>query len=210
MQRQLSFVIILALPGPGASNAFHHLFEHAHDWDQYESSTSTSLTLESSALMASTVAPIIPIQTTSYASTLVTATRAAAFSVSISTTSNFVLNPTGTSAARKPTSDSSSIVAFAIIVPLVALIAFISVIVFRMYRTRKEREEAAAAAAARAKTKAIEQQIYDMESLSENFDLEKYRTTSEVKELEGAKDIPIDIPIELEAEEPDKRRYHGL
>ncbi|KAL1600598.1 hypothetical protein SLS60_006984 [Paraconiothyrium brasiliense] len=76
--------------------------------------------------------------------------------------------------------------------------------------TRKEREEAAAAEAARAKTKAIEQQIYDMESLSEKFDFEKYRTTSEVKDLGNAKDIPIDIPIELEAEEPAKRPYHGL
>lgn len=79
-----------------------------------------------------------------------------------------------------------------------------------MYRSRKEWEEAAAAAAARAKTKLIEQQIYDMETMSEKFDLEKYRTTSQVKDLGTAKDISIDIPIELEADEPQKRRYHGL
>jgi hypothetical protein len=97
-----------------------------------------------------------------------------------------------------------------------------------MYRTRKEREEAATAAAARAKTKAIEQQIYDMESISEKLKMDKYRATSEVKELGNAtyvpelgtandipelgtaRDIHMDIPIELEADEPEKRRYHGL
>ncbi|KAF2449743.1 hypothetical protein P171DRAFT_427908 [Karstenula rhodostoma CBS 690.94] len=163
--------------------------------------------------MASTIISIIPVQpishaaTFSYASTLMTATRAVAV---ISTTSDFVLSPTAGGSAQRPTSESSSTLALAIVIPLLALIAFTSVIAFRMYRTRKEREEAAAAEAARAKTKAIEQQIYDMESISEKFNLEKYRITPEVKEPRDGKDVPMDIPIELEAEEPDKRQYHGL
>lgn len=176
--------------------------------------------VEESALMASPLIPIISVpsisrastflssfsSTTSYASTLITATRAAAV---ISTTSDFVLSPSAGSSNRKPTQESSP-VAYAIVVPLIVLVVFISAIVFRMYRSRKEREEAAAAEAARAKTKAIEQQIYDMESISEKFNLENYRITPEVKEAGGGKDIPMDIPIELEAEEPEKRRYHGL
>lgn len=79
-----------------------------------------------------------------------------------------------------------------------------------MYRTRKEREETAATEAARAKTRAIEQQIYDIESISEKYNLEKYRATSDVKEMGGGKGTSMDIPIELEADEPEKRRYHGL
>ncbi|KAF9741783.1 hypothetical protein PMIN06_006229 [Paraphaeosphaeria minitans] len=167
--------------------------------------------------MASVLIPIIPLQpisrastfspTFSYASTLMTATRAVAV---ISATSGFVLSPTAGGSARRPTSESSQTIALAIVVPLIALIAFISVIVFRMYRSRKEREEAAAANAARAKTRAIEQQIYDLESISEKLNLKKYRATLEVKEVGNGKDISMDIPIELEADEPDKKRYHGL
>jgi hypothetical protein len=187
--------------------------------------------------MASVIIPIIPIQTPSYASTLVTRTRAAAVSVPTSTTSDFVLSATAGGSSRRPDSESPTTIALAMVVPLVALIAFISVIVFRMYRTRKEREEAATAAAAKAKTKAIEQQIYDMESISEKLNLDKYRITPGVKEIGNAKDLPelgtvkdgpepgtakgvhelgttkditMDIPIELEADEPEKRQYHGL
>ncbi|KAK7185033.1 hypothetical protein DPSP01_002861 [Paraphaeosphaeria sporulosa] len=167
--------------------------------------------------MASVLIPIIPLEpisraptfssTFSYASTMMTATRAAAV---IPTTSNFVLSPTAGGSARRPTPESSQTIALAIVVPLIALIAFISVIVFRMYRSRKEREEAAAAEAARAKTRAIEQQIYDMQSISEKYNLKNYQVTSDTKEVGNGKDISIDIPIELEADEPEKRRYHGL
>ena len=79
-----------------------------------------------------------------------------------------------------------------------------------MYRTRKEREEAEATEAARAKTRAIEQQIYDLESISEKYNLEKYRITPEVKDLGTGRDVAMDIPIELEADEPEKKQYHGL
>lgn len=191
----------------GASRAIYPICEY----DQNQSLDFESWTVESLASMASTIAPIIPIQTTYHASTLETATRAAALNVTMTTTSDFVLRVTAIDGgARRPTSDSSSTIAFAIVIPLICLISIISAIVFRMYRSRKEWEEAAAAAAARAKTKLIEQQIYDMETMSEKFDLEKYRTTSQVKDLGTAKDISIDIPIELEADEPQKRRYHGL
>jgi hypothetical protein len=75
-----------------------------------------------------------------------------------------------------------------------------------MYRTRKEREEAFAAEAAKVKTRAIEKQIIDLEAISENM-LKQQKT--DAKNQGDGKDLPLDIPIELEAETP-KRTYHGI
>lgn len=126
------------------------------------------------------------------------------------TTSNFMLTVTAVPKAdRRPQTDSSSTLAIAIVVPLLALIAIVSAIVFRMYRTKKEREEAFAAEAVRAKTRAIEKQMEDLDAISEKYDMGKYRTP-EAKGFEDAKSFTVDIPIQLEADEPDKKRFHGL
>ncbi|KAK3197564.1 hypothetical protein GRF29_216g607189 [Pseudopithomyces chartarum] len=162
------------------------------------SSTSmASLSIDPNDVTFSTITSSLAAPTT-----LRTTTRPAA-----AITSNFVLTATEVAdgAKRRPT-DSSSTLAFAIVIPLVALIALISTIVFRMYRTRKEREEAFAAEAAKVKTRAIEKQIIDLEAISENM-LKQQKT--DAKNQGDGKDLPLDIPIELEAETP-KRTYHGI
>lgn len=199
-----------------AAGAVHCAFEQAQAeaqaWKGYDdasvsalaegipagSSTSmATLTLDPSDVTFSTITSSVTAPTT-----LRTTTRAAA-----AMTSNFVLTATGAAdGARRKQSDSSSTLAFAIVIPLVALVALISTIVFRMYRTRKEREEAFAAEAARAKTRAIEKQFIDLGAISEN--MQKQQMT-DAKKYGDSKDLPLDIPIELEAETP-KRQYHGI
>ncbi|KAF1979322.1 hypothetical protein BU23DRAFT_549328 [Bimuria novae-zelandiae CBS 107.79] len=140
--------------------------------------------------------------------TLATTTRSGAAVSAASTTSDFVLTATQVAGgSRQRTSESGSTLALAIVIPLLTLIVFISAIVFRMYRTRKEREEAFAAEAVKAKTRAIERQISQLGALSEKYGLEKYQASEKPQDK---KDISMDIPIELEADEPEKKRYHGL